>query len=767
MNRDEGVSLLATTERVRGLTDEVNQLHPVLYDLFHVMPDVKHVEHTHGPNEKGADFIIHRFDETLQKIIYIGVIVKAQSIKQDHDDVERQIKECMMPRHGINGDLIQFQQIWIISSQNITQNAKEKIWHEYAGRSIEFIPDQRLAELIHKFLPSRFTRIPPVFQALATDLQANIESESKRGTLSFAGDNYYVEPELIPVAYDSYNSGRPKRLKSITLDKLLSEINQTPCLLIEAPMGGGKSKLGRELVKRILLGESFESGNVFPYLLHARDFVKSHNGDVSSLVQFVRDKYNIPINSKAIIVIDGFDELDLDTTARGELLSGIYACCSSSDKKPSVILLSRPLEDSGELAPRLRSLSIIRIEQMKGSRGLQLLARAAGNVSITSKIIEDVRDSPLFIALEGTPIAFLLLGRLLSENANDLPSNLTELFQKYTELVLGRWEIDKGLRNQIEYEVLTEVLTTLAVFLLDNSVEETTLQHLRDMITNYVKPRRLPVDPEKLIAQVTGRHSVLFIKPNNAISFRHRAFCEFFYARKMKSNGQILMTAKVFDPYWSNSYFFAVGLHKDAPAFLEEMGKYEVSTERDIVAKCLNVGQFLLAGYLTPREVARKALFSVFNDMAQLYLDAIVPNSNYRLAQFPPLQLLGALNGVMRRQYGYTHFRDELEEAIYDAEAEELSHKNSICLLFLDTAYREAGGTLRFDALLDKYGDGLALLVKLAVTHESMRMRDFSDRIRRMERNLRRTIKANRLHGENLLTRLYETPMKAINKPVI
>ena len=181
----------------------------------------------------------------------------------------------------------------------------------------------------------------------------------------------------------------------------------------------------------------------------------------------------------------------------------------------------------------------------------------------------------------------------------------------------------------------------------------------------------------------------------------------------------------------------------------------------------MSVGQFLLAGYLTPRHVATKALETVFSEVSQMYLDAITPGSEYKLALFPPLQLLGALNAVMRRQYGYTHFRDELEEAIFDAEADGLSNRNAVSLLMLHTSYRDAGGSLRFDHLLNKYGDALALLVKLAIKHETDTLNEISDRVRKMERNLTRSLRANPVHGQNVLTHLYETPMKAITKPVI
>jgi hypothetical protein len=44
-----------------------------------------------------------------------------------------------------------------------------------------------------------------------------------------------------------------------------------------------------------------------------------------------------------------------------------------------------------------------------------------------------------------------VLAKLINENPKELPSNMTELYAQYTEISLGRWEIDKGLQTLKEY----------------------------------------------------------------------------------------------------------------------------------------------------------------------------------------------------------------------------------------------------------------------------------------------------------------------------
>lgn len=78
-------------DKLRSLTHEVNDLHPVLDNLFKKDQTISRYEYTHGPNEMGADFILARVDPTLGEENYIGLVVKSGDIKQDFSSVERQI----------------------------------------------------------------------------------------------------------------------------------------------------------------------------------------------------------------------------------------------------------------------------------------------------------------------------------------------------------------------------------------------------------------------------------------------------------------------------------------------------------------------------------------------------------------------------------------------------------------------------------------------------------------------------------------------------
>ncbi len=130
---------------LQKIKSEVDDFHPLLQQLFPKLENIRSVDYTHGQNERGADFILEKYDPTLSQSIYVGVIAKLGKIHQDFTEIERQIDECKMSRLTEGGKKeIFLNEIWVVTNENITNNAKEKIHHKFPATSIQFIDYQKL-----------------------------------------------------------------------------------------------------------------------------------------------------------------------------------------------------------------------------------------------------------------------------------------------------------------------------------------------------------------------------------------------------------------------------------------------------------------------------------------------------------------------------------------------------------------------------------------------------------------------------------------------
>jgi hypothetical protein len=116
-------------KRLADISSEVNELHPLLEDLFCRHPKIQRVEYTHGRDEMGADFVLTRTDEILQTTEHVGVVAKRGKIHLNLEDVERQIWECTNVPRKIDGGKkeVILSQVWVVATDTITKGAQDKI----------------------------------------------------------------------------------------------------------------------------------------------------------------------------------------------------------------------------------------------------------------------------------------------------------------------------------------------------------------------------------------------------------------------------------------------------------------------------------------------------------------------------------------------------------------------------------------------------------------------------------------------------------------
>lgn len=750
-----------TVENLKDLADEVADLHPVLNSLFRKLPGITRCHYNQGPNEMGADFILYRDDSALLRTSHVGVVAKIGTIKQNTTEVERQIKECFVPRRGSDGTDVQIREVWVVSNVEITRNAREVLMNQYSDKKIEFISGQDLATLIDKYAPDCFTKISPQLQAFAEDMENSLQ-EADRISLVVPGmDSFYIEPKINRKMLDGYgNVARTRGLAS--LDDLLRSLLSSQLSFVEAGAGGGKSKAAREMIRKVIGSSEFSEGRVIPVVIHAKEISADVRGMLSQSAAKARE---VSATACPLIFVDGFDEIDIAAEQRSIFIDDLSTAASENSAK--IVVLSRPFDISGAAGPKAASLDVYQIEPLQGTRAIKFLERVTKQSALSTRLMKDLGSSALMKALDGSPISYILLGRILAENDQDLPSNLTELFQKYTEIVLGRWEMTKGLRSQKEYEVLVEALTWLSMYLLDNDLPHVASSELEAWVKEYTADRGLQINPTILVDRVTERSSILYKRHDNgAVGFRHRAFGEFFYARGLSKLRDVSLEPSVFSPYWANTYYFLAGIYRDCPELIQSLVDMQLD-QLDLKAmRVVNFGNIMLAGYLTPHGPCGVALRRVAMDAAEIYAESIDPSSGSPLSALPVMQILCALSQTFASQYGYRHFLGPLEAAIFDLEAGASDDNVAVALFLLDTAYREAGGSLRFDNIIGKFGEQLPLPVKFAIGHESDRMGRMSDMVKKMERNLKKSFRGRPGSGA-FLTQLYKTPVAKLPKRIV
>lgn len=749
-------------ERISGLNNEVRELHPLLAALFPRLPNITQSDYRQGPNEKGTDFVLTKRDATLDTETYIGVVVKSGGIRQAMDDVNRQIDECEMERWLESGKKKVFvNEVWVVTNESISHNAQEKIHHKYKNKSIQFIDIQKLIALIDRHYPAYWkVESVEVSEYFAKTKLILTEISSACNVSMQDAQSIYIPPNLRLIEPDSRKQKGSSSWKAKFFSPEKVMMSHDRLILIEGEMGMGKTRLIIKLAEDLCDPEVFRDRKILPLVVQFISLCKDYD---TNLGQYVTNKMKEcgleDSGIKFVVFVDGVDERKCTNNERIELLR---SCVSSAnhDLIERVIFSSRTSDDAEYESKLGKIITRYRIAPLSSKQLIAYVEKLCPIAGAREKLQRELGRSNLLKVLPRTPISAILLGRLLREQYSEIPSTLTELYSKYTELVLGRWDMSKGLQSQTEYDVITNLVSKVSKFMLDNSLHKLPLGDARQMLREYVSSRNLKVDLEESFVKFCDKKEIFFIdEQRGTLSFRHRTFAEFFYARQFDENNPAEISEIVYDLYWENVYFFLFGLKRDSASLVSSLTKIPVSTEHLRLVRALHNPKLLLAAYLTPYSEIDTVVKFGFKEIASIFADSTSGNARGALSQLPPMAALFILTYGVMQAYGYEFFKKSLDE--YWLELATINNPSELQYIemFLICAARmplESRNT--FEELVNTHEKQLPLVIKLGIFHCSEDSCKDSSILKRYSKKLQKTLKSS--NNRDALSALYKKPSK-------
>lgn len=753
-------------QELERIDRELEQVHPLLKMLFSRMPGLKNIEYKQGPSENGADFVLSSENDLLDEREYIGVIVKKGKITKSSHDVDSQIEQCLALRRFVSGKKeIRLDEIWVVTPKNISNSAQEFFCAKYETSKIKFLDGDKLAQLIDKFIPSYFEGLPVKVSNYVIRTRERLEVQEKNSHLSLrdcGGLNF--NPELIAserIKYKENSHSQNRKRISTTIQAVLKKKS---AILVEGPMGSGKSTLLRTTAIDMLSSESVADNSQIPIFLTFRELIEDHQGSLKVLIKnSLEQDESHGEDFEYIIMLDGVDETKHSSIERAELIDSIIGE-ADSDEKITLVMAARKLDETSVKSKLAHSFKSYQIAPLSLKQIVRVLEQACQSVNLKNRVIEDLKRSDLFRSLPQTPIAAILLARLLNENQHHVPSNLTELYAKYTELSLGRWDIDKDLNTNKVYSACSAITKNIARHFIDYDLSAISVEEARQFFRDYLSARQLDLDSEKVFKDLIERSDLFYLdESKGTFGFKHRTFVEYFYALSMSDQDERVLDENVFELYWSTIYFFWVGLKKDCPELLQTLSLIKTSHERTRLLKLINLGNILLAGYESPYSSIQAAIRETFIEATDFLLDLYKGNVETRLSSFSKMTLLCVFRYVMADSYGYDFFSSAIDEAMMSIMDDPSidNERKATALFLLNTAQSSPVIEDLFQQLADQeLLKHAPLTIQLAVTHESKDRNIENEYTKRIHRNIKRIAKdrANR----QALKELYKMPIKKI-----
>ncbi len=331
-------------------------------------------------------------------------------------------------------------------------------------------------------------------------------------------------------------------------------------LLITAPMGFGKTSFCKWSVladvKKLASGESRTIPVYVP--MHQLSTVLITNyremffrtGELRDLIDRAKkDKRQIRL------YLDGLDEVT--TTEQQQKLMALAETMSGNLLNVQVIVTSRDYVTG----PSLRWLARVNLAMLNDSQVDELIANwLGGDFEAVADFKKQMTQSRPLKPLMNIPLLATLIVAVYRRRKS-LPDNKVKLYEIFTELMCGEWDLIKNIRRESNFssKVKMSILTRLAGVLHHAGKIEATEKDLKEATSTLYTTN----NSQSLIDECLG--DGLLIRTMTGFAFSHLSFQEFLAAKDLADPleglpTQILIRFLKGDDRWREVLSFYVAL---------------------------------------------------------------------------------------------------------------------------------------------------------------------------------------------------------------
>lgn len=599
------------------------------------------IRDVHGPDEDGKD-IVCRYRTPLSTV-NIAVVIKKGDLSNRKaakrgtnrlSEVREQVHEAFtVPVEDTSEKTsIAINSVIVWVSGRIRSGVRRQVTRGLSSEftNVEFKDGPETVDLLKMHYPkfwtigdfnisTYFTRARKKYSQLQELLALGLQ-DSRRQLSSV-----FVEPKIELRERVRSKQAIKERLprKRFQLSKLLENHPQNVALI--GGMGTGKSAALRRLLLQII--EVNERGlKKFPIPVYVRfrdlDFQQADSILIGLQTEFQQlapsgeaNEFEALLNEGNVtVLLDGLDELETDEN----ISLGIQELTRFVEKyrNPRVIFSSRSLE-AFETSSVLSKFTVYHMRHLDYQQIQTLIRKWFENSDKDGEALIRLVSNPLtYTSLPHTPLTLALLAVVYDRGIQDLPANLTELIEKYVEIALGRWDMDKGIQQQIEWRIKQNLLGQLAWSLVQADEFSVSQSSIEDLVEAQRAEIGLTYDSKAIAREIIERSGLLIPRGDGQFVFKHHSFLSYFAGHELslQPDSRELIVDRFYDYAWSRIIFFACGIKRDDRSFLASIAEDIVIPEENQLHFAMQLGLVTQASYLTPLSVKvdllKRAIFT-------------------------------------------------------------------------------------------------------------------------------------------------------------
>ena len=616
------------------------QLHVMLKEMFKSMQPDYTVEITHGAGELGKDLVLVKRDNITTDVL--AVVVKKGDIsgrtRGDVDEVvdnvkgilssqgEKRIREIESQIHmalvhpaeiPTTFARLVANKVSVVLAGTLSATARMRLEKEIPSGSVIY-DISKLVDLFTEYYPQVF------FDGTAIDfIQHKTQQLETKNWLIKSHKNlseYFVAPEISPVEDLDIQDGDDDHylVNRVTFpfSKLRTLTAMRKKIILVGDPGTGKSaalaKLSIDLLKT-----AFEQASKaqpakkpvqIPIAITARELLEFDSAE--QVFSQNCNKSEISHRFKAqTLLVDGLDEIA--PSSRQAIID--KASKFSDDLNCSVVITSRKV-DIINVTPHGFEKFELRPFQLKQALKLfSNLLQDKKHIDVLKEGLEKIRyQIPI------TPLSLVLLMDLVAENG-EIPSSVTELYDRFVDFILGREDKKKGIAAIYDYIIKKKFLGKLAFAeFLQKDRLEVPREDFDIFFTAYSKEFGFKAELHNQFLSEIERGGVIKIG-GKTIAFVHRSFLDYFTAfyiydnRDELDNVAELIVDLWYSGLWQEVAFFFVGLKRDIGSnILNRLLEKPSDNPYTDIAKFM-VGRLLQAGWHSPSVIKSEGISRAFS----------------------------------------------------------------------------------------------------------------------------------------------------------
>lgn len=662
--------------------------HKQLKELFSAMEPSKETVITHGPSEYGKDLVVISRDSISSTAR--AVIVKCEGVTGKAngpiDTIKSQID--MTFRHPYNPtgkEPVPTVEALVVICGSISNNAKERIQKEFEGKALKFIELGELVKLFTEYYPQVF--FGGYAYSYLTDQIALLENTHAFAEKEVPLSRCFVEPTMLESSLSSGKAGKPRKRRAARFKDFKASLSTSKRTVVRGDAGCGKSALMRKLAIDLLSSKCDEVSRgetirQVPTYVEAKALVGPDG--VNGIECDIRSITGMPDDFKiGPLIVDGLDEV------RSEFQDVLLVqLCEYATAEGIALIVSTRF--GGYFDEATSTWQSFDVEPMNVGQALALCERISADQSCIDTMREGIESIRGNFSL--TPLSIFLLLDLVEEH-QEIPASLTELFDQYTDTVLGKADKDKGIEVVFEYVMKKRLLASIAYkSFVTEGRDSIDIADFEAHAKRYFEDYEWPLDNWDILVSELRRSCLLVAdEPSGQLFFKHRTFLEFFSAYHLHINpdedGAVIprVIDLYYNPQWTDIAFYFFGLKKSITAkTLDAVFDRADSSPFALIRKIL-VGRLLQAAWHSKVPVKRAGV-----ERASSYALAI-RKSFLAFAAKEGLEAASVIADMLlislsAESFGSVFLVSQIQQAINDSDLENDEALLSALCLFAGTA---------------------------------------------------------------------------------